>query len=147
MQGCAEVIKLLNSLGLESPLYPSSPRRIVSCKLLRRRRRATTTQVAFARTMRCRARSNVCEDAARSKPAPPATDQSWIVQYKTSQGKDTIASLRPCRSSKRSKRNVDQRQRRKERRRPIHAIGYFPEFEKYAEGRIIKDQADKKQAT
>jgi hypothetical protein len=144
---CAEVIKLLTSLGLESPSlsFITAPDRVVQTSAVTGR--ATTTQVAVARTIQMPAPGRTsAEDAARSKPAPAVTDQSWIVQYKTSQGKDTIGKFTTLQIQQAFKnKTLDQKAKAKKNvAEQFMPIGYFPEFEKYAEGRVIKDQADKK---
>ncbi|MDB5343889.1 MAG: Serine/threonine protein kinaserelated protein [Schlesneria sp.] len=145
---CAEVIKLLTSLGLESPSlsFITAPDRVVQTSAAAAGR-ATTTQVAVARTIQMPAPGRTsAEDAARSKPVPSTTDQSWIVQYKTSQGKDTIGKFTTLQIQQAFKnKTLDQKAKAKKNvAEQFMPIGYFPEFEKYAEGRVIKDQADKK---
>lgn len=145
---CAEVIKLLSSLGLENPSlsFITAPDRVIQ-KSAGAAGNVTTTQVAAARTVQMPAPGRTsAEDAARSKPTPASTDQSWIVQYKTSQGKDTIGKFTTLQIQQAFKNGtLDQKAKAKKSvADQFMPIGYFPEFEKYAEGRIIKDLADKK---
>lgn len=142
---CAEVIKLLNSLSLESPSlsFIDAPDKVVQTAAAGR---AGATQVPAVRTMPVPAGGRTsAEDASRTKPAV-STDQSWIVQYKTPQGKDTIGKFTTAQIQQGFKnKTLDQKAKAKKNvADQFMPIGYFPEFEKYAEGRVIKDAADKK---
>ena len=142
---CAEVIKLLTSLGLESPSlsFIDAPDKVVQTSTSGGIR--GTTQVPAARSMPTGLRSSA-EDAARTKVMPPAADQSWIIQYRTSQGKDTIGKFTSSQVQQALKSGtIDQKAKAKKNvADQFMPIGYFPEFERHVEGRVIKEKADKK---
>jgi serine/threonine-protein kinase len=146
---CAEVIKLLSSVGLESSSlsFIDAPDRHVQ-NSSGGPGRAGATQVPSARTMPIPAGGRTStQDAARSKaPATVDTQQHWIVQYRTSQGKDTIGKFNTQQVQQAIKSStLDQKSRAKKNvTDQFMPLSYFPEFEKLVEGRLIKDKADKK---
>ena len=144
---CAEVIKLLSSLGLESPSlsFIDAPDKVVQTSAGSPAvARANTTKVAPPRTTSAAGRTSV-QDASRTQPKVD-TEQQWIVQYRTSQGKDTIGKFTTMQILQALKSGtIDQKARAKKNvSDQFMPIGYFPEFEKVVEGRLIKDKADQK---
>ena len=151
---CGEAIKLLSSLGLESPSlsFIDAPDKVVQTAAASSPMGSTRGPQSMVQTPRPAATSGVpktsAEDAARKSSPSPATDtaQSWIVQYKNVQGKDTITKLTTAQlqaglksgtldSKAKSKKNAADQ---------FMPIAYFLEFQKQVEGRLIKDKADKK---
>ena len=151
---CGEAIKLLSSLGLESPSlsFIDAPDKVVQTAAASSAMGSTRGPQSMVQTPRPIATSGVpktsAEDAARKSSPSPATDtaQSWIVQYKNAQGKETITKLTTAQlqaglksgtldSKAKSKKNAADQ---------FMPIAYFPEFQKQVEGRLIKDKADKK---
>ncbi|MBS0203377.1 MAG: serine/threonine protein kinase [Planctomycetes bacterium] len=143
---CAEVIKLLTSLGLESPSlsFIDAPDKVVQTAAgAAPTARGNTTQAAAPRSTVVGRTS--AQDAARTQPKVNA-EQQWIVQYRTSQGKDTIVRLTTMQILQGLKGgSIDQKARAKKNvADQFMPLGYFPEFEKTVEGRVIKDKADQK---
>ena len=151
---CAEVIKLLSSLGLESPSlsFIDAPDKVVQTAAGSAAAGSTRAGQSMVQTPRAAASSGVpktsAEDAA-SKPSPPsstATAQAWIVQYKTAQGKDTISKLTTTQIQAGLKSGtLDAKTKcKKSASDQFLPIAHFPEFAKQVESRLIKDKADKK---
>jgi serine/threonine-protein kinase len=149
---CGEVIKLLTSLGLENPSlsFIDAPDKVVqTASTGAGPGRANATQVPGGRTMPVPVGGRTsAEDAARTRPAVAVgnAEQQWIVQYRTSQGKDTIGKFTTVQIQQALKSgSLDQKARAKKNvTDQFMPIGYFPEFEKQVEGRLIKDKVDKK---
>jgi serine/threonine-protein kinase len=147
---CAEVIKLLTSLGLESPSlsFITAPDKVVQTASAVPAGRGNSTQVPANRTMPVPAGARTsAEDASRSKPTSTGdADQHWIVQYRTSQGKETIGKFTTAQIQQALKSGtIDQKAKAKKNvADQFMPIGYYPEFERLVEGRVIKDKADKK---
>ena len=150
---CAEVIKLLSSLGLESPSlsFIDAPDKVVQTAGGSAAAGATRAGQSMVQTPRA-ASSGVpktsAEDAA-SKSSPPsstATAQAWIVQYKTAQGKDTISKLTTTQIQAGLKSGtLDAKAKcKKSAADQFLPIAHFPEFARQVESRLIKDKADKK---
>ena len=145
---CNEVIKLLTSVGLESPSlsFIDAPDRVVQTATAgTASTRAAATQVQAARTMHTPSAKTAADEASRPKPATDS-DQAWIVQYRTPQGKDTIGRFTTGQILQALKNGtLDQKTRLKKGvSDQFVPISYFPEFEKTVEGRLIKDKAEKK---
>lgn len=148
---CAEVIKLLTSVGLESPSlsFIDAPDKVVQTAASVGGTTRVTTQAQGGRTMATPSvgRTSAEDAAARTKPAVSGSpDQQWIVQYRTSQGKDTIGKFTTAQVQQALKGGtLDQKCKAKKNvADQFMPIGYFPEFEKHVEGRLIKEKADKK---
>ena len=150
---CAEVIKLLSSLGLESPSlsFIDAPDKVVQTAAGSTAAGATRAGQSMVQTPRA-ASSGVpktsAEDAA-SKSSPPsstATAQAWIIQYKTAQGKDTISKLTTTQIQAGLKSGtLDAKAKcKKSAADQFLPIAHFPEFARQVESRLIKDKADKK---
>ncbi len=146
---CNEVIKLLTSLSLENPSlsFIDAPDKVVqTASSGAGAGRANATQVPATRTMETPAVRTSAEDAARSKPAVGVAEQQWIVQYRTSQGKDTIGRFTTVQIQQALKNStLDPKARvKKNVSDQFMPISYFPEFEKQVEGRLIKEKVDRK---
>lgn len=142
---CGEVIKLLTSLGLENPSlsFIDAPDKVIQTASPAQRAAA---QSPAARTMAPSAAGRTsAQDSTRSKPTSDS-DQQWIVQYRNSQGKDTIGKFTTVQIQQALKSGtLDQKSRvKKNVADQFMPIGYFPEFEKQVEGKLIKDKAEKK---
>ena len=147
---CGEVIKLLSSLGLESPSlsFIDAPDKVVQTAS----GGSTRAGQSLVNTPRAASTSGVpktsAEDAA-SKPSPSssaATSPAWIVQYKTAQGKDTIAKLTTAQIQAGLKAGtLDAKAKcKKAAADQFLPIAHFPDFARQVEGRLIKEKADKK---
>lgn len=142
---CAEVINLLTSIGLESPSlsFIDAPDKIVQTATPSNR--ANATQVPAARTMSSDASSrpsSANDAAARTR----VSSDTWIVQYRTPQGKETIGKFTTQQALLGLKNGtIDTKARAKRNAADqFMPIAYFPDFEKHVEGRIVKEKADKK---
>ena len=157
---CGEVIKLLMSLGLESPSlsFIDAPDRVVqTASGGAGQGRANATQIPAGRTtplpggrtmpLPAGARTSA-EDAARTRPSIVVgnAEQQWIVQFRTSQGKETIAKFTTSQIQQALRAGtLDQKARAKKNvSEQFMPVSYFPEFEKQVEGRVIRDKVDKK---
>jgi eukaryotic-like serine/threonine-protein kinase len=147
---CAEVIKLLSGLGLESPSlsFIDNPDRVVQTATVAGRGQQTMAPAARTAVLPPSGPKTSAEDAsARAKPAPAADpNPSWIVQYRNAQGKETIGKFTTAQiqlglkngtldTKSKAKRNAADQ---------FMPIAYFPDFERLVEGRVIRDKADKK---
>ena len=151
---CGEAIKLLSSLGLESPSlsFINAPDKVVQTASSGNAMAATRGPQSMVQTPRLAATTGVpkssAEDAAaRAKPLSASdAGQSWIVQYKNAQGKDTIAKLTTVQLQAGLKSGtLDSKARcKKNAADQFMPIAYFPEFQKQVEGRLIKEKADRK---
>lgn len=147
---CNEVIKLLSGLGLESPSlsFIDAPDKVVQTSNVAGQGRSATVQPSTNRTVSTSAAGRTsAEDAARTRPGPStASEQPWIVQYKTQQGKETIGKFTTSQILQGLKSGTfDQKVRAKRSvTDQFMPLGYFPDFEKQVESRVIKDKADKK---
>ncbi len=151
---CGEAIKLLSSLGLESPSlsFIDAPDKVVQTASSGNALGASRGPQSMVQTPRPTAPSGVpktsAEDAARKSSPPVSADsaQSWIVQYKNAQGKDTIAKLTTVQLQAGLKSGtLDAKAKcKKNAADQFMPIAYFPEFQKQVEGRLIKDKADRK---
>ena len=151
---CGEAIKLLSSLGLENPSlsFIDAPDKVVQTASSGSAMAATRGPQSMVQTPRPATTSGVpktsAEDAAaRAKPLSVIESvQSWIVQYKNAQGKDTIAKLTTVQVQAGLKAGtLDAKAKcKKKAADQFMPIAYFPEFQKQVEGRLIKDKADKK---
>ena len=151
---CAEVIKLLSSLGLESPSlsFIDAPDKVVQTAAGSAAAGSTRAGQSMMQTPRAATTSGIpktsAEDAA-SKSSPPSsatTAQAWIVQYKTAQGKDTISKLTTAQIQAGLKSGtLDAKAKcKKSAADQFLPIAHFPEFARQVESRLIKDKADKK---
>ena len=90
------------------------------------------------------------EDAAAGarQAAAGEAPNVWIVQYKTSQGKDTLGRFTTVQIQTALKTGVlDSKAKVKKAAKDAFApIGFYPEFEKGVEGQLIKDKAERKSA-
>ena len=77
----------------------------------------------------------------------PVAD-TWIVQFKSAQGKDTVGKLTTSQIQTALKNGtLDQKARAKKNAADSFApIAYYPEFQKAVEGRIIREKAEMKSA-
>ena len=151
---CSEAIKLLSSLGLESPSlsFIDAPDKVVQTASAGSAMGSTRGPQSMVQTPRPAATTGVpktsAEDAAARTKPPSASDtaQSWIVQYKNAQGKDTITKLTTAQLQAGLKSGtLDAKARcKKNAADQFMPIAYFPEFQKQVEGRLIKDKADRK---
>ena len=151
---CGEAIKLLSSLGLESPSlsFIDAPDKVVQTATAGSGMAATRGPQSMVQTPRPAATTGVpktsAEDAAARTKPPSASDtaQSWIVQYKNAQGKDTIAKLTTVQLQAGLKSGtLDAKAKcKKNAAEQFLPIAHFPEFQRQVEGRLIKDKADKK---
>ncbi len=151
---CGEAIKLLSSLGLESPSlsFIDAPDKIVQTAAGGGAMAATRGPQSMVQTPRPAATSGIpktsAEDAARKSNPPVSAEsaQSWIVQYKNAQGKDTISKLTTAQvqASLKSGTLDSKAKCKKNAADQFMPIAYFPEFQKQVEGRLIKEKADKK---
>src|SRR6185369_13931631 len=97
---CGEVIRMLAGLGLENPSlsFIDAPDKVVqtaSGSVSQSSRVSQTTMPNLARTSGTGVPRTSAEDAAAHAPPAdtgPATT-TWIVQFKTPQGKDTIGKF------------------------------------------------------
>lgn len=150
---CGEVIQMLSSLGLESPSlsFIDAPDKVVqtssaSSQTGRPTQRpgetARASDLGAART----SADDAAAHAARQSPAP--ANDAWIVQYKTPQGKDTIARMTTTQVHAALKNGlIDNRAKLKKNANDAYApIGFFTEFERAIEGRNIKAKAEQKNA-
>jgi len=146
---CAEVINLLSGLGLENPSlsFIDAPDKVVQTAAkpaVPGRTTAGPAPASAPRTIPAAGRTSA-EDASRTKTSVES-DQNWIVQFRTSQGKDTIGKFTTAQVAQGLKNGtLDQKARAKKNvSDQFMPIGYFPEFEKLVEGRVIKEKADQK---
>jgi len=142
---CSEVIKLLTSLSLENPSlsFIDAPDKVVQTASPGASR-AAATQVPAARTA-VPAGSRTADEAGKTRPGNTTAEQSWIVQYRTPQGKDTVARLTTVQVLQGLKGGMlDQRARAKKSvSDQFMPLGYFPEFEKQVGGKVVREKADK----
>ena len=151
---CGEAIKLLSSLGLESPSlsFIDAPDKVVQTAASGSAMGSTRGPQSMLQTPRPAATTGVpktsAEDAATKAKPLSLNDaaQSWIVQYKNAQGKDTISKLTTVQVQAALKSGtLDSKAKcKKNAADQFMPIAYFPEFQKQVEGRLIKDKADKK---
>ncbi len=151
---CSEAIKLLSSLGLESPSlsFIDAPDKIVQTASGGGALAATRGPQSMVQTPRPVATTGVpktsAEDAAAKAKPPSAIDsaQTWIVQFKNAQGKDTISKQTTVQVQAGLKSGtLDSKAKcKKNAADQFMPIAYFPEFQKQVEGRLIKEKADKK---
>jgi len=150
---CGEVIKMLAGLGLENPSlsFIDAPDRVVqtaSGSVSQSSRVSQTTMPNLSRTSGTGVPRTSAEDAAAHAPhadTGPATT-TWIVQFKSPQGKDTIGKF-TTQQIHTALRNgtLDVKARLKKNAADSFApIGFFPDFEKAVEGRNIKAKAEQK---
>lgn len=147
---CSEVIKLLTGLSLESPSlsFIDAPDKVVQTASPSVPTRGSATQATGGRTATVPAGNRTsAEDAARTRTGTSdGAEQTWIIQYRNAQGKETVAKLTTTQvlqglkagmldPKARAKRTVSEQ---------FMPIGYFPEFEKTVEGKVVREKADKK---
>lgn len=152
---CDEVIKMLAGLGLESPSlsFIDAPDRVVQTSSAGPSQASRVSQVSTPHVpqgSRTGIPKTSAEDAASHAPHPDAvtTATSWIVQFKTPQGKDTIAKLTTIQIQTGLKTGtLDVKAKvKRDAKEAFVPIGYFPEFAKAVEGRNIRDKADQRSA-
>ena len=147
---CAEVIKLLSSLGLESPSlsFIDAPDKVVQTAAGSPAGRAGPSMVQTPRAATTGVPKTSAEDAS-SKPSPASSAASapaWIVQYRTAQGKETIAklSVQQIQAGLKSGSLDAKAKCKKSAADQFLPIAHFPEFARQVESRLIKEKADKK---
>ncbi len=158
-----EVIRMLSGLGLENPslTFIDVPDRYVrssstgsgqSTHSSQGVQKGQGTASQAGRTPSTGVRKTSSSDAAAPGRQPPDDSSSagdtWIVQYKTAQGKDTVGKLTSSQIQTALKNGtIDQKARVKKNPADSFApIAYYPEFQKAVEGRIIREKAQQKSA-
>ena len=151
---CGELIRMLSSLGLEnsSLSFITSPDRVVqnsaagAIQASRVNQQTALNVPSLSKSGIPRTSSD--DAAAHSRPPAPSTTDSWIVQYKTPQGKDTIGKFTTAQVQTALKTgSLDPKAKVKKNAADTFApIGFFTEFEKMVEGRLIRDKAEQKSA-
>jgi serine/threonine-protein kinase len=152
---CAEVISMLSGLGLESPSLsfidvPGRVAQTASSAGSQAPRPASKPAVSTAaRPSTAGVPRTSAEDAEAHRPASgdaAAPSNNWIVQFKSPQGKDTIAKLTTAQIHTALKTgNLDVKAKlKKNAADTFMPIGFFPEFERAIEGRNIKEKAEQK---
>lgn len=156
---CGEVIRMLASLGLENPSlsFIDAPDRVVQTSSAgsSQSSRATSSRVAQPSTRGLRdsgtgvPRSSAA-DAASHAPTPDSSSLAtiWIVQFKNAQGRDTTGKFSTAQiQSALRNGTLDLKSRvKKNAADSFVAIGFYPEFEKAIEGRIVKEKAEHRNA-
>ena len=154
---CQEVVNILSGLGLENPSlsFIDAPNRVVqsaAAGVPQASRAMQSTAAASARPMPSAIPKSSSEDAAAQARQSPgdvaAAANTWIVQFKTPQGKDTVGKFTtPQILTALKTGTLDNRAKlKKNAAETFMPIGFFTEFEKAVEGRIIKEKAEQKTA-
>jgi serine/threonine-protein kinase len=153
---CGEVIKMLAGLGLENPSlsFIDAPDKVVQTASSSASHASHPNQQTSAHLSRTSATTGAfrtsAEDAASHEPAPDRASATvtWIVQFKTPQGKDTIGKFTTAQILTALRNGtLDVKARLKKTAADTFApIGFFPEFEKAVEGRNIRAKAEQKSA-
>ena len=157
MKDCDEVIQLLAGLGLEnaSLSFIDAPDRVVqssSPKNSNSPRADRNTPSPRARSVDAGVpRTSSADAEAQTRPqlaAATAVGDLWIVQYKSVQGKDTVGKFTTAQLQTALKTGtIDLKARvKKNAGDSFVAIGFYPEFEKAVEGRLVKEKAERKSA-
>lgn len=150
---CAEAIKLLSSLGLESPSlsFIDAPDKVVQTasanSMGATRGPQSIGQQTRPGSVTGVPKSSADDAAAKSKDSSPLdAAQMWIVQYKNAQGKDTVSKLTTVQVQAGLKSGtLDTKTKcKKNAADQFMPIAYYPEFQRQVEGRLIKEKADKK---
>ena len=154
---CGEVIKMLAGLGLENPSlsFIEAPDRVVQSSSAgvsqSSRMGQNSVQPASRASGMGGPRSSSADAAAQARPSAADTNAAgftWIVQYKTTQGKDTIGKFTTAQIQTALKNGtIDPKAKVKKNAADSFApIGFYPEFEKAVEGRNIREKAEQKSA-
>ena len=152
---CEEVIQMLASLGLEnsSLSFIDAPGRVVqsassgSSAASRTNQRPAASAPRPAASGMPKSSATDADEQARRSPANAAiATNMWIVQFKSPQGKETIAKLTTVQIQTAIKSGtLDNKARlKKNAADTFMPVGFFPEFEKAVEGRNIKEKAELK---
>ena len=139
---CGEAIKLLSSLRLENPSlsFIDAPDRVVQTASAGSAMGSTRQSQSLVQTPRA-ATTGVPKSSTEEAAA-----QTWIVQYKNAQGKDTVSKLTtPQIQAGLKSGTFDTKARcKKNAADQFMPIAHFGEFQRQVEGQLIKEKADKK---
>lgn len=154
---CNDVIQMLSGLGLESPSlsFIDVPDRVVQSSSAGASQASRAGQQSVAQAPRVAAsgvpRSSSEDAEVQQRRASAGADveaNTWIVQFKNSQGKETLGRFTTPQIQTAIKTgNLDAKAKLKKNAKDAFVpIGFFPEFEKAIEGQLIKDKVQKQSA-
>ncbi|HEY0983145.1 serine/threonine protein kinase [Schlesneria sp.] len=157
MKDCDEVIKLLAGLGLEnsSLSFIETADRVVQSAAAKKANTSPGERVDSSpisnRANGGTPPSSDLEDEIKARTTKAGTTSpvdQWIVQYKTPQGKETLGRFSTLQLQTALKTGIiDLKARIK--KNPVDSfvpIGFYPEFERAVEGRLVKEKAERKSA-
>lgn len=157
MKDCDEAIKLLSGLGLENSslsFIEASDRVVQSAAGSKSDSQREDRRTPSPRSMHGRAetpRTSGDDGNTQTRPeraAPTVVADQWIVQYKSVNGKDTVGKLTTAQIQTAIKTGtIDLKARvKKSPGDNFVPVGFYPEFEKAVEGRLVKEKAEIKSA-